>query len=209
MFTGITEELGLVKLIQPNKLTVKASKVLADCNIGDSIAINGVCLTLVQFTADSFTVDLMPETLKRTTFGQLRVGEAVNLERALTFGGRIGGHLVQGHIDGVGKIIGIRTVGEDYTVRIEAPREVLRYVVEKGFIAVDGMSLTVTARQSTFFDVSLIRLTRSVTTFAKRQVGDLVNLEADIIAKYVEALTQSPRKTVNADFLQEHGFLVK
>jgi len=209
MFTGITEELGKIAALAPDTLTVKATRVLGDCKIGDSIAINGVCLTVVKFDAGGFTVDLMPETWRRTTFSQMRAGDEVNLERALAFNGRIGGHLVQGHIDGVGKIIGIRAAGDEYIVRISAPPEVLRYVVMKGFIAVDGISLTVTGKAESYFEISLIKHTRSITTFARRKVGDGVNLEADIIAKYVEALAGAPGKGIDAAFLQEHGFLVK
>jgi len=209
MFTGIAEELGKIAALAPDRLTVKAEKVLADCKIGNSIAINGVCLTVVKFDAGSFTVDLMPETGRRTTFGQARVGNEVNLERALAFNGRLGGHLVQGHVDAVGKIIGIREAGDEYVVRISAPPEVLRYVVMKGFIAVDGISLTVTGKAESYFEISLIKHTRSITNFARRKVGDGVNLETDIIAKYVEALAGAPGKGINAAFLQEHGFLVK
>jgi len=209
MFTGVTEELGKISVIQRDKLTVIARKVLEGTKIDDSIAVNGICLTVVRCDASSFTVDVMPETTKRTTFGQWRVGDEVNLERALTFAGRVGGHLVQGHIDGAGKIIGIREAGDDYIVRIETSREMLRYVVLKGFVAVDGVSLTVTEKQSNYFEISLIKHTKSVTTFAKRKVGDMVNLEVDIIGKYVEALIRSPEKTIDTNFLQEHGFLVK
>ncbi|MDD5191133.1 MAG: riboflavin synthase, partial [Dehalococcoidales bacterium] len=130
-------------------------------------------------------------------------------ERALALGGRMGGHLVQGHIDGIGKITAIREAGEEYLVRIEASREILRYIVNKGFIAIDGISLTVVERKETDFEISLIKHTRSITTFTRRRSGDSVNLEVDIIAKYVEALAQPANKTVNAEFLREHGFLVK
>ncbi len=141
MFTGITEELGKISVIQRDKLTVIARKVLEGTKIDDSIAVNGICFTVVRCDASSFTVDVMPETTKRTTFGQWRVGDEVNLERALTFAGRVGGHLVQGHTDCAGKIIDIRETGDDYIVRIEASREILRYVVLKGFVAVDGVNL--------------------------------------------------------------------
>lgn len=209
MFTGIAEELGKVSLIQPNRLTVAARKVLQRLTIGDSIAVNGICLTVVEFDNQQFTVDLMPETVRRSNFTQLRVGHEVNLERALLFGGRLGGHLVQGHIDDVGKIAAIRTTGEDYIVRIEAAPEILRYVVLKGFIAVDGISLTVVERKTSYFEIGLIKITRGSTNFSKRKVGDNVNLEVDIIAKYVEALTQPLAKSVNMEYLQEHGFLIK
>ena len=209
MFTGITEELGEISYILPNQLTVIAHKVMTGLAIDDSIAVNGICLTAVRREAGNFTVDIMPETTKHTTFGYWRVGDEVNLERALTFAGRLGGHLVQGHIDGIGKIIGIRAAGEEYVVRIEAAHEIMRYVVLKGFIAIDGVSLTVTEKNAAYFEISLIKHTRNVTTFSKRRVGDLVNLEVDIIAKYVEALGRPTGRTIDTEFLQEHGFLVK
>ncbi len=210
MFTGITEELGKVSQVQPNRLTVKAYKVLEGMGIGDSVSVSGICLTITSLGSDYFTVDMMPETIRRTTFGLLRVGDEVNLERALKLSGRLGGHLVQGHIDSTGKIINIKPEGEAAIVRIEAPREVMHYVVVKGFIAIDGISLTIVEKQETWFSISLIPLTRQMTTFKKRRVGDMVNLEVDIIAKYVEALAQGPAaKGITVDFLQEHGFLVK
>ncbi|MDP2919227.1 MAG: riboflavin synthase [Dehalococcoidia bacterium] len=209
MFTGIIEEIGRVSQVTSGKLTVKARKVLGDTGIGDSIAVNGVCLTVADITTDSFMVDIMPETLRHTNLGALRPGGEVNLERALSFGGRLGGHLVQGHIDDTGKVSAIKPEGPAVIMRFTAPREVLRYVVKKGFIAVDGTSLTVVEKDNTSFSVSLVTLTRQLTTLSKKRVGDTVNLEVDIIAKYVEALAQSPRTGVTAEFLQEHGFLVK
>ncbi len=209
MFTGITEELGQVGAASPKELTIKAATVLEDCRIGDSIAVNGVCLTVIRFDKTGFTVGVMPETWRLTTLGKLNTGDPVNLERALTFHGRIGGHLVQGHVDGVGEIIDIKSRGEEYVVRITAPAAILKYIVMKGFIAVDGMSLTVSAKTDRFFEVSLIQHTRQVTTFTRRRAGDKVNLETDIIARYVEALWGTDKKSVNADFLREHGFLVQ
>jgi riboflavin synthase len=209
MFTGITEELGKVSLLQPNKLVVKARKVLEGMGIGDSVAVNGACLTVVEFGSDYFGVEVVPETMRRTNLGLLKVGDEVNLERPLALGGRLGGHLVQGHVDEHGKVVSLRPEGDAVVMRFQAPREVMRYVVVKGFIAIDGISLTVVERDETSFNVSVIPHTRQNTTLGKRRVGDTVNLEVDIIAKYVEALTQSPIKGVTAEFLQEHGFLVK
>jgi riboflavin synthase len=207
LFTGITEELGKVKLLTSNRLTFNARKVLEDTGIGSSMAVNGVCLTVTSLGTDYFTIDIMPETLRHTNLGTLKVGDEVNLERALALGGRMGGHLVEGHIDDTGKIIGRQEEGDAVLVRIEAPRDVLRYVVIKGFIAVDGISLTIVAKDERSFSVSLVTHTRTNTTLDKRKIGDAVNLEVDIIAKYVEAMTQS--KGVTMDFLREHGFLVK
>ncbi len=209
MFTGITEELGKVSLLQPNTLVVKARKVLEGTGVGDSVAVNGTCLTVVEFGADYFSVEVVPETMRRTNLGLLKVGDEVNLERPLALGGRLGGHLVQGHVDERGKVVSIRPEGDAVIMRFQTPREVMRYVVVKGFIAIDGISLTVVERDENSFTVSLIPHTRQNTTLGKRRVGDTVNLEVDIIAKYVEALTQSPGKGVTAEFLQEHGFLVK
>ncbi|HEX9897490.1 MAG TPA: riboflavin synthase [Dehalococcoidales bacterium] len=209
MFTGITEELGKVSLLQPNKLVVKARKVLEGTGIGDSISVNGACLTVVELGSDYFSVEVVPETMRRTNLGLLKVGDEVNLERPLALGGRLGGHLVQGHVDERGRVVSLRPEGDAIMMRFQAPREVMRYVVVKGFIAIDGISLTVVERDETFFTVSVIPHTRQNTTLGKRRVGDAVNLEVDIIAKYVEALTQSSGKGVTAEFLQEHGFLVK
>ena len=209
MFTGITEELGKVSLLQPNKLVVKARKVLEGTGIGDSVSVNGACLTVVELGSDYFGVEVVPETMRRTNLGLLKVGDEVNLERPLALGGRLGGHLVQGHVDERGKVVSLRPEGDAVVMRFQAPREVMRYVVVKGFIAIDGISLTVAERDETSFTVSVIPHTRQNTTLGKRRVGDTVNLEVDIIAKYVEALTQSPAKGVTAEFLQEHGFLVK
>jgi len=209
MFTGITEELGKVSLLQPNKLVVKARKVLEGTGIGDSIAINGACLTVVEFGSDYFGVEVVPETTRRTNLVLLKVGDEVNLERPLALGGRLGGHLVQGHVDERGKVISLQPEGDAVIMRFQAPPEIMRYVVVKGFITIDGISLTVVERDNISFTVSVIPHTRQNTTLGKRRVGDTVNLEVDIIAKYVEALTQASAKGVTAEFLQEHGFLVK
>ena len=208
MFTGIIEEVGKVTSVRPGNLVISASAVLRGIALGESIDVNGVCLTITSFKATSFSVDIMSETLKRSNLGLLAAGDKVNLERSLAIGGRLGGHLVQGHVDDTGRVASIRWDGEAMIIRCEAPAQVMRYVVEKGFIAVDGMSLTVVARDSSSFQVSIVGYTRQHTTLGERQVGDAVNLEADIIAKYVEQLGQARSTGVTADFLQEHGFLV-
>ncbi|HEY32489.1 MAG TPA: riboflavin synthase [Dehalococcoidia bacterium] len=208
MFTGIAEEVGRVDYIQPTKLVVRAARVLEDMQVGDSINVNGACLTVTQFDTSSFSVGIMPETARRSNLGQLKVGDGVNLERALAFGGRLGGHLVQGHVDGVGRVASMRWDDDTLMIEFETPPEVMRYVVEKGFIAVDGLSLTVVTRGSASFSVSIVEYTRNNTTIGECRVGDPVNLEADIIAKYVEVLTQPETSGITEDFLREHGFLV-
>jgi riboflavin synthase len=208
LFTGIAEEVGRVEYIQSGKLTVKASRVLEGMQIGDSISVNGACLTVTAFDATSFVVDIMPETARRSSIGQMKAGDGVNLERALTFGGRLGGHLVQGHVDAVGRVASMRWEGDTLMLEVEAPPEVMRYVVEKGFVAVDGLSLTVVGRQATSFSVSIVEYTRANTTIDERRVGDPVNLEADIVAKYVETITSTGSSGITEEFLREHGFLV-
>ncbi len=208
MFTGIVEEIGRVTSAQSGNLVIAASDILQGMELGGSIAVNGVCLTITNFNNNSFSVDIMSETLKRSNLGLLSAGDRINLERPLALGGRLGGHLVQGHIDATGRMASVRWDGEAMLIRFEAPPEVMRYVVEKGFIAVDGVSLTVVTKDTSSFQVSIVDYTRKHTTLGGRQVGDSVNLEVDIIAKYVEQLSQARSTGITADFLQEHGFLV-
>jgi riboflavin synthase len=192
MFTGIVEELGsvvgVVDLGDAARLTVRGPLVTRDVGHGDSIAVNGVCLTVVEVGDDAFTADVMKETLDRSSLGRLSAGDPVNLERAATLSTRLGGHLVQGHVDGVGAIVS-RTPGEQWEiVTVSLPPGLSRYVVEKGSITVDGVSLTVTAVSDRDFSVSLIPTTLKLTTLGAKDVGDPVNLEVDVIAKYVEKL---------------------
>lgn len=208
MFSGIVEELGRVSQLNADRLVISASKVLEGMEPGVSISVNGACLTVTSFDDSSFSVDVMPETLRRTNLGLLAIGDEVNLERSLALGGRIGGHLVQGHVDASGRVTSVRRDGEAVVVEIKAPPGVLRYIVEKGFIAVDGVSLTVTAINSPRFQVSLVDFTLKNTNLGRRRVGDMVNLEVDIMAKYVERLSRASHSGITADFLQEHGFLV-
>ena len=208
MFTGIVEEVGRVMAVSSKSLTISACKVLGEMEPGVSINVNGVCLTVTSFDDKSFSVDVMPETLRRTNLGLLALGDEVNLEQSLALGGRIGGHLVQGHIDAAGQVTSIRREGEAVVIEIKAPAEVHRYIVEKGFIAVDGVSLTVTARGSASFKVSMVDFTLKNTNFGRRQIGDSVNLEVDIIAKYAERLSGVEASGITLEFLQEHGFLV-
>lgn len=194
MFTGIVEELGEIREIHREAdsitLTIRATTVLDDVHHGDSIAVNGVCLTVVEFGDDFFTADLMQETLDRSSLGQVEVGSKVNLERATAVGQRLGGHIVQGHIDGTGEIIS-RTPGERWeVVRISLPEQLSKYVVEKGSIAVDGTSLTVSAVGEGFFEVSLIPTTLTDSVIGSTAVGTKVNLEVDVLAKYVEKMLE-------------------
>jgi riboflavin synthase len=196
MFTGIVEELGEVMGLDLDgdaaRLSVRAPVVSADAVHGASIAVNGVCLTVVDVQDDLFTADVMRETLERSTLGGLRAGERVNLERAVRASDRLGGHIVQGHVDGVDEVQS-RTPGERWdVVRIGLPPKLARYVVEKGSIAVDGVSLTVSALGDDWFEISLIPTTLELTTLGLRKPGEWVNLEVDVIAKYVERLGQVP-----------------
>lgn len=208
MFTGIVEEVGRVISARAGSLVIAAGGVLQGMEHGASMTVNGVCLTVTDFDQNSFSVDVMPETSKRTNLGLLRAGDEVNLERPLPLGGRLGGHLVQGHVDDTGRVTSVTRSGEAMTFRFEAPPQLMPYIVEKGFIAVDGVSLTVVSKNTTSFQVSVVDYTRKHTTLGGWRVGDLVNLEVDIIAKYVEQLSQTRRPGITVDFLQEHGFLV-
>ena len=197
MFTGIVEELGHVVSLAhgPDSAVVKirGPLVTADAAPGASIAVNGICLTVVELDADSFCVDVMAETLRRTCLGELTPGSPVNLERALAVGDRLGGHIVQGHVDGTGTILA-RQLGDRWeVVTISLPGELARYVVEKGSITVDGVSLTIAGLDDVSFQVSLIPTTLALTTLGTKQVGEPVNLEVDVLAKYVERLLGEPR----------------
>ncbi|WP_405579022.1 riboflavin synthase [Streptomyces sp. NBC_01190] len=192
MFTGIVEELGEITAVEDlgdaSRFTVRGPVVTEDAKHGDSIAVNGVCLTVVEFGDGAFTADVMAETLKRSSLGALGPGSRVNLERPMALGGRLGGHLVQGHVDGTGTVLA-RTPAEHWElVEIALPAELARYVVEKGSITVDGISLTVVEAAADRFTVSLIPTTLALTTLGIKQPGDPVNLEVDVIAKYVERM---------------------
>ena len=207
MFTGIIEEVGRVISAQSGNLVIAASNVLQGTEPGGSIAVNGVCLTVTNFDSSSFSVDIMPETLKRTNLGLLHAGDRVNLERPLALEGRLGGHLVQGHVDDTGRVASVMPGGGAMLIRFEATPGVMRYIVEKGFVAIDGVSLTTVTKDASSFQVSVVDYTRQHTTLGSRQVGDMVNLEVDIIAKYVEQLSQTHSTGITVDFLQEHGFI--
>lgn len=216
MFTGIIEEIGIIKGIKINaqsgEIQISASKVLQDCHIGDSIAIDGACLTVVDFDHWTFTVEVSAETLRRTTLGQLQTNYEVNLESSLKLGERLGGHLVLGHVDEVGQIINLRDEGSSTLMRISVSEKLMRYVAEKGSICVNGVSLTISNLMDSAFEVALIPHTKSITTLGKAKVNDQVNLEVDLLARYIERLltypnSNIPKEKVSLDFLEEHGFL--
>jgi len=215
MFTGIVEELGHIKRIERGAnsiiLSVSGDVIFSDLKLGDSVATNGVCLTVTSILGKVFTADVMPETLHRSSLGSLSVGSHVNLERAMPADGRFGGHIVTGHIDGMGKIVKMTKDDNAIWLEIAADSAILRYVIEKGSITIDGISLTVASVSENGFAVSIIPHTASITTLGKRKVGDSVNLEVDIIGKYVEKLLhgsveKKAQSNITASFLAEHGF---
>ncbi len=201
MFTGIVEEVGAVARVEPTGLTVAGQKVTSDLKVSDSICVNGACLTVTELDGDTFSVDVVPETLRRTNLGALSEGDPVNLERPLALSDRLGGHVVQGHVDGTAAIDAITDDGEALMIGFRAPASIMRYIVEKGFVAVDGTSLTVVNCALDRFSVTIIPYTRDNTVFHSRRVGDTVNIETDILAKYVERLSTVPRAPV--DILDE------
>ena len=212
MFTGIIEEVGHIRHIRMGTascvLHVEASKILTDVHIGDSIAVNGTCLTVCAFDGKGFSADVMPETMRRTNLGALSPGAPVNLERAMAANGRFGGHIVSGHIDGTGTVKALRREDNAVWVTISADRDLLRYIVEKGSIAIDGISLTVASVTAQDFAVSVIPHTGEETTLLHRSPSDTVNLECDLVAKYVEKLLgKAERGGITEGFLAEHGFL--
>ncbi len=223
MFTGIIEETGKVEAVAKGSnsavITIAAAKVLEDTKIGDSIAVNGVCLTVTSISGRKFNADVMAETLRRSSLGLLKHGSKVNLERAMAANGRFGGHIVSGHIDGVGVISSFEKEDNAVWVEIEAPAKILRYIVEKGSIAIDGISLTVAKLTDSSFAVSVIPHTGEETTLLNRNPGDIVNLENDIVGKYVERLMnfktddrdnkseeRNNSDSITMDFLNENGF---
>ena len=216
MFTGIVEETGTLRSLSRGSkscvIHVQCSTVLEDTRIGDSIAVNGICLTVTSMESGGFTADVMNETLSRSSLAQTRPGDPVNLERAMAANGRFGGHIVSGHIDGTGIIREIRDDDNAVWYTVEAPPEILRYVVEKGSIAIDGISLTVARVDDRSFQVSVIPHTRAVTALSSRWVGSPVNLENDIVGKYVEKLMQpapsesGPASGITMEFLAQHGY---
>jgi riboflavin synthase len=206
MFTGIVEEIGTIVSATDSALRIAVRKVQEGLGLGNSVAVNGVCLTVAQILGADIMVDVMPETLRRSNLGTLARGGRVNVERALPLGGRLGGHLVQGHVDATGRIAALTPEGPALIAGVSVPPEVGRYLVEKGFIAVDGVSLTVARLEGNVFRASLVGFTLHNTTFSGKRPGDHVNLEVDIIAKYVEHFSGTRRSGLTMDMLNEHGF---
>lgn len=210
MFTGIIEEIGKVKNIRRMSrsfvIEIGAARVLENTKIGDSIATNGVCLTVTALGDSGFSADVMPETMERSNLGMLKPGDRVNLERALCLNDRLGGHMVAGHIDGTGRITAKVKDENAVWFTVNASPDILRYVVEKGSIAIDGVSLTVVSVDDAVFRVSVIPHTREETTLAGKNTGDVVNLENDMIVKYVEKLMKRESKGLSLEFLQANGF---
>ncbi len=218
MFTGIIEEIGQIVSIQKNnqsaKITISANKILQDIQLGDSIAVNGICLTACDISKNHFTADVMVETMHRSNLGSLKKGSIVNLERAMAANGRFGGHIVSGHVDGTGTIIDLKKEENAVWVSIKANENILKYVVEKGSITIDGISLTVAYIDNSCFKVSIIPHTAQQTILLHKKVGDTVNLECDILAKYVEKLLfYTPQKTeqktskgITLEFLKNNGY---
>lgn len=207
MFTGIVEEIGTILKIG-SSLKISASEILKDVHIGDSIAVNGICLTVTEFDTSSFTVDAMPETYKRTALKRLSCGSKVNLERAMAANGRFGGHIVSGHIDGTGRISDYRNDGNAIWMTVTTDRELLKYIAPKGSVAIDGVSLTVVDSLNDSFSVSLIPHTSSVTTLTSHRSGDIVNIETDVLAKYIGHMLSfnEGHKQLDMDFLINCGF---
>jgi riboflavin synthase len=215
MFTGIIEEMGVVKALDRRpggaRLAVLAKRILEGLEVGESVAVNGACLTVVARRDDAFEADLSPETLQRTTLGQAAVGDGVNLERSLRYNGRVGGHLVSGHVDGVGRIRDRKQEGNALLLTIEAPKELRRYCAEKGSIAVDGVSLTVNGVGEDFVRLAVIPHTLKATTLGVKGTGAAVNLEADLIAKYLERLLTANRPVdapkIDLNYMKREGLL--
>lgn len=212
MFTGLIEEIGELAEIRRGAksaiLRINAKTVLEDVKIGDSISVNGICLTVTTFDQGSFTVDVMPETLQRSNLGDMQKNSKVNLERAMIMNGRFGGHIVSGHIDGTGKILTKTMDDNAVRVRIAAGRELLKYIVQKGSVALDGISLTVANASMDWFEVSIIPLTGADTTLLDKSPGDKINIECDQLGKYVERLLQfqDAKSVMDFDYLMENGF---
>jgi riboflavin synthase len=208
MFTGIIEEVGKVLNITDKKIIISAQTVLNGTKIGDSIAVNGVCLTVTKVNTNSFDADISPETMKVTVFGNLKTGSAVNLERAMSADGRFGGHIVSGHIDGLGKVKSILKENDFYRISIELPAELAKYTVKKGSISINGISLTIADIKANIISVSVIPHTFKNTNLQNLRIGDFVNIETDILGKYVEKFlsTSDNRTGISMEFLMENGF---
>lgn len=218
MFTGIIEEIGIIQEIikgeKSSVISIKASKILEETILGDSICVNGVCLTVTKMTKDTFEADVMAETLRKSNIGKLSIGNKVNLERALKLEGRFGGHIVSGHIDGVGEIISLIKEDNAIWVTVKTSKDILKYIVMKGSIAIDGISLTVAYIDNEVFKVSIIPHTGGETTLLHKKNGETVNLECDVIGKYIEKFMrlkeesgQIKKQLLDETFLRENGFI--
>ncbi|WP_028399561.1 riboflavin synthase [Ectobacillus panaciterrae] len=212
MFTGIIEEIGTIERMNQTamaiEITIAAKHILSDIHLGDSIAVNGVCLTVTSFTSASFTVDVMPETVKATSLQSLKKGSSVNLERAMSAEGRFGGHFVSGHVDGTGKIIEKKRMENAVYYRISLASHLLHYCILKGSITVDGTSLTIFGIDDASVTISLIPHTMDYSVVGQKGIGDLVNIECDMIGKYIEKFIKRPAKSsITENFLQENGFM--
>lgn len=215
MFTGLIEEIGEIKSIEKAaksaRINIKSEKVLQGIKLGDSICTNGVCLTVTEFSNNTFSVDVMAETVRSSNLGKLKQGSKVNLERALKLSDRLGGHIVSGHIDGIGTIVDLQNEENATWVSVETTKDILKYIVHKGSITIDGISLTVAYVDESIFKVSIIPHTQGETTLVIKKIGDEVNLESDMMAKYVEKLLKygevpMQKKPISMDFLKENGF---
>ena len=217
MFTGLVEELGKVRAVARGahsiRLTIAAEKVMSDVKLGDSIAVDGACLTVVDFTSNSFTADIMPETYDRTTLSQRKPGELVNLERTLRLGDRLGGHIVSGHVDGIGTLVSITPRDNANVLRVRCPANMEPLFIPQGSVALDGVSLTIVDCGADWFEVSLIPHTWDVTVLSRKKQGDQVNVETDVLGKYIRRMlqpdgrVQGTGKKIGTDFLAKHGFL--
>ncbi len=207
MFTGIVEEIGIVRETSPSHLAFEAHRILEGTKIGDSVAVNGVCLTVNSLSGYSLGVDVMPETLRCTNLGGLHYSDQVNLERALVVGGRLGGHLVSGHVEDTGEVVKVNIEGTARIMKIWVQAKLMPYMVDKGFIAIDGVSLTIVVLDDFSIAVSLVDYTLEHTILGNRKPGDIVNLETDIMAKYVERIEKRKNKGLTFDFLKEYGFV--
>ncbi len=213
MFTGLIEEIGVIKNVKKfnlsSRIEVKCSKVLCDTKLGDSISTNGVCLTVVKLSSDTFVADVMAETMKRSNLSLLKPNDKVNLERAMKLGSRLGGHIVSGHIDGTGKIISKMTLDNSTLIDVKVGEHILKYLIEKGSVSIDGISLTIVDVYTDYFRVSIIPLTSKDTGLISKSVGECVNLEVDMLSKYVEKLLgiKKAKSKIDMDFLSENGFL--
>jgi len=199
MFTGLVEELGIVSEISQTEIWIEASLVMKDLGIKDSISVNGACLTVVDLKENKFRVDVVPETLSRTDLGDLSIGDKVNLERSAQLGGRLGGHIVQGHVDGTGIISSVVEEGTSWYIEFEISNTLSKYIVEKGFICVDGASLTVVNCDEKAFSIALIPYTKDNTVLGLKKVGNTVNIETDIIGKYLEKLSSGDQTNIELD----------